>query len=123
MPAVGPVTEYVIDTQYDWDMGTLALPLGQSPTALGDTQVLAQLYAPRCSKVVNWVATCMGAQPVAPSPKTGSTNERLLRKRIGVPLPGDTVDGSQVWTLRGSYIYALAVPPSDNDSLTAGVNP
>jgi hypothetical protein len=118
--AQAPYTEYAITPQLVWNYGLVAQPVAGPP---GTPCKVVRLHAPFCTKVVTWVARRVGAKPVCPSPDTGSADEVLIGKSISPPAPGTLVDGSQVWTVQGTYWYALQVPPSETDPLMAGATP
>jgi hypothetical protein len=117
----GVTTAYAMTTVYDWDMGIAQQPLS-GPA--GNAADFVQLYAPTCRKLVYWVAQRIGSKPVLPSPSPADpNNEVLLHKQISPAMPGSMPDGSQVWTIAGVYTYGLAVPPEEDDPLSAGVSP
>jgi hypothetical protein len=115
-----PTTKYSCTQFYAWNYGLAQMPVAGP---VGTPARIVRLHAPSCTKVVAWVAERLGAIPVCPHTDTGSSNDVLIGKMIGLPVPGVIIDGTQVWQVAGVYSYALQVPPSDNDPLTAGSGP
>ena len=74
-------------------------------------------------KLVTWFCRRIGAKPVLPSSNTQSANEVLINDVVVPGAPGTLPDGTPVFAFSGAYLYALRVPLTESDVLTAGTTP
>jgi hypothetical protein len=115
-----PLTVWSVAVFYEDALGLRGM-VPQGP--IGTPTELVRLCAPTCVKTTWWAAECWGAKPKLPSWDTISVNEVLVSRIRGAYVPGQVVDGRQVWHCQGHYVYQLQAPPGDNDNLTIGIGP
>ena len=118
----GIITEYTIDTYYDWDYGLVKVPMAAPD---GMAARIVKTHAQTGRKTVVWTTERDMGRPVCPHWDTGNPNEVLVFKRI---IPANAlfnVDGRPIWRITGMYIYELLLPLDldKGDSMVAGYMP
>jgi hypothetical protein len=101
---LGIITQYSIDTYYDWDLGLVKLPTAAPDGAAAS---IVKTHAQTGRKFVIWTCEREIGRPVLPHWDTQSTNEVLVFKRIVDAEPFENVDGNPVWRVSGIYVYEL----------------
>lgn len=126
---------YRVTVRYRYNAGKRQLPVayttaqqqqaGPDPTAVPYQQRAAceivTVSQPIGRKIVKFAIVRMGVQPVAPSPLPANDNEVLLDAQVVPFAPSIQADGNtEVYGIKGRYVYALNKPLFVNDSLSQG---
>jgi hypothetical protein len=111
---------WTVYVQYSEDRGLRGM-VPQGPVGLATE--LVRMRTNVGVKVVSWYAQCWGDKAQLPHWDTQSVDEVLLHRTIAAPCPGIGIEGNQIWTASGCYVYQLQVPPGDSDQLTIATAP
>ncbi len=105
---------------YGGDIGLRQAPIcGPFQT----TSRFNRVHGGKGTKFIKWLAIGWGAAPPCPSMNTQQQNEVLTHWTVGLPIPGKSIDGTDVVMFYGEYHYGLQVMPGPNDVLTGGSAP
>lgn len=103
---------YHIETNHVTVPGLLQLP---TAGPAGSPCDICRVHAPYRMKTVEWVVErkcVLGEKPVLPHWDTGNPNEALTFHSVVAENPVLQINGSLfLWVVRGTYMYALGVPP------------
>lgn len=113
-----PYRAYTIRTSYPRASGCLLLPVA-GPA--GTPAHLVDVVAPYGRKVVTWAVIRQGAKPVLPAPES----QQCLAEATPVFEDSKVLPGGQVrlFYASGTYVYNLALPFTEADSLPTGAPP
>lgn len=115
-----PYEEYTLATFYSLDPGTLQLPVA----AAGDSpSEVVRTHASLGTKRVVWTVARSGVKPQLPSPEPNDSNQVLLRAEIAPQIPQPLADGSFLYRIHGTYVYALRTPVWVPQGLDMGSTP
>lgn len=108
--------QYLIDTHYETDPGTIALPV-YGPD--GSASRIVRLHAAQTIKIVEWTAERVGAWPTLPHWDTENPNEVPIKPVSIIPAnPLLQYNGIRSYRVSGTYKYALKVPLAINTSFS-----
>jgi len=98
------------------------LPVGVCSQSDDDTDYI-RTAAPVEMLAIVWTATKIGSPPPMPSPDSLESNHVLLMREIQPAVPGYTIEGLQVWTVSGVYLYGLKTPRGRIHDMETGKMP
>jgi len=109
-----PYAVYKIRTTYEWENGTVLLPVASSAADGSPIEAaISQLSSPYGFKIVEWEAVRRGQPPKLPDPEPEDDNQVLAKHRITFDSADLAADlATETFRASGFYIYLLKKPIS-----------
>jgi hypothetical protein len=103
-----PYVVYELDQEYQYNDGSLAIPIGASPTSPGQrpARKIVNVAAPYSRRIVTFAVARLNALPLVPSPAPLNSNENLTSVKVKTSAPKLWSDGvSRVYAVAGEYVF------------------